>query len=78
VRAKAVAMEKMSDVTALRATLPWLGAHLDETRRLGIPRCRECGERFVARADALTCSEACLQAAYRKRRQKRQRRVTDK
>jgi hypothetical protein len=46
-------------------------------QRIGIPRCLVCGERFVARDGALTCSPACRQKAYRKRHVTDRRRVAD-
>lgn len=33
-----------------------------------MPVCRFCGDRFSGRSDALYCSDACRQSAYRKRK----------
>jgi hypothetical protein len=33
-----------------------------------MPVCRFCGDRFSGRSDARYCSDACRQAAYRKRK----------
>jgi hypothetical protein len=33
-----------------------------------MPVCRFCGDRFLGRSDACYCSDACRQAAYRKRK----------
>jgi hypothetical protein len=33
-----------------------------------MPVCRWCGDRFSGRVDARYCSDACRQAAYRKRK----------
>lgn len=51
------------------AWFDWQRDHRGPTRlaRLGFSKCKICKEPFVARAGALTCSDACRQKQYRKR-----------
>jgi hypothetical protein len=63
------------------AWFDWQRDHRGPTRltRLGFSRCKVCKEPFVARAGALTCSDACRQRQYRKRLLKQRRKpVTNK
>jgi hypothetical protein len=58
----------------------WDRAHrgAPKVERIGFTKCKVCGEPFVARPDAVTCSSACRQRAFRRRHPKGRRRVTGK